>query len=159
MQNVVIRDYTPDDKEMVERINRKGLGGKGAISRQDLFENELNALHEGKGVCHVAEIEGEVVGFIWMWQDTELLSGMFHEGVNVNDTLYVYAFAVDPPFRGKGVDRMLIADAERTAAEFGRSRILLDIEEDREAIRWFSSNGYVMKSAQIWMVKDLDPED
>lgn len=57
-------------------------------------------------------------------------------------TVRVYGVAVRPELQGKGVGRLLMAQAEAVAADRGADRIVLECHHDAALRRWYEALGF-----------------
>lgn len=101
----------------------------------------------------VAEVEGEVVGFVFCQDMAEQPSRfVFPE---VRDMAYLLYLAVDEAFRGQGIARALIRACEALARKWGRTGLLLDVSEDNPALRLYERLGFERLGAQVFLRKRL----
>lgn len=84
----------------------------------------------GRGVIHVADVAGDVIGLIVMWAEP--------------DHYYVDNIAVDPTHQCSGVGAMLIEAAEAAARMAGRDEIRLHTNETMTSnIGYYQRRGFV----------------
>lgn len=90
-------------------------------------------VREGRAVCLVAEVDGQVAGDAVM---------LLRRG---SRSARLYSVAVDPAYRRSGIGTALMAEAERLAALSGHDVIRLEVREDNAAaIRRYLAIGYAM---------------
>ena len=83
-----------------------------------------------RGVVHVATIDGDVVGLMVMWAES--------------DHFYLDNIAVDPARRGMGVGSFLLDQVEVAARAAGRQEIRLYTHEKMtENLDYYPRRGYV----------------
>jgi ribosomal protein S18 acetylase RimI-like enzyme len=88
-------------------------------------------LKQGHAVTHVAEIGGEIVGYVMT---------LFSRGTSM---ARIYSIAVDPVARGRGAGRLLVETAEQAASRAECRDIRLEIRRDNKAsIATFTGLGY-----------------
>jgi len=73
------------------------------------------------------------------------------------DEYYISNIAIHPRFRGAGLGRELIFEAEKNAKIIGVKRMILDVEKDNlEAIGFYKKLGYIkIKDFQISLQQDV----
>ena len=114
----VVRPAGPVDLAAVERIERACFSDP--WSRGALF-GELQA--DAMRLPLVAEIAGEVCGFLMAWR--------------VVDQLHVLNIAAAPGVRRRGVGTALLLEAARRARAEGLREITLEVRESNDAARDF----------------------
>ena len=114
----VVRPAGPADLAAVERIERASFGDP--WSRGALF-GELQA--DAMRLPLVAEIAGEVCGFLMAWR--------------VVDQLHVLNIAASPAVRRRGVGTALLLEAARLARGGGLREITLEVRAGTTAARGF----------------------
>jgi ribosomal protein S18 acetylase RimI-like enzyme len=120
----------------------------------------------------VAEVEGEVIGFIvletpaapraddgrWLWHALQLNNGIFgalrgmllmlliDNDHQVNgDEIYIEMLGVDPAWRGQGIARHLIVHAEAMACQQGLNQLALAVVNDNiPAIHLYEKMGFTV---------------
>lgn len=101
----------------------------------------------------VAEIDGEIVGFVFcrdMQEDTNRF--VFPQA---HKTVYILYLLVDEAFRGQGIAHILLHACEDLAREWGRIGIFLDIADDNPALKLFNDLGFERLGAQVFMRKEI----
>jgi ribosomal protein S18 acetylase RimI-like enzyme len=82
----------------------------------------------GRRVLLVAEVEGKVVGQIFLQVDSALAGG---DGRSA----YLYALRVRPEFRNRGIGTELVREAEAILRQRGFTRALISVARDNDAAR------------------------
>ena len=119
-----IRDATPADRVTLERIARESFDGVRALLA-------VRGLRRARPLV-VAEEGGTLVGFL----EGRLLRGRTRIG-------HVYAVAVDPRMRRRGVGRRLVGEALRRFDAGGATRIVASVPRDHEPSRsLFAASGF-----------------
>lgn len=110
-----------------------------------LAENEPY-IDELGGAILVAEVAGEVAGTLLMAY--EIADAFIRP--ELRPVAHVLDLCVDARFRGQGIGRALLGEAERLAREAGRSALLIGavIDNDR-AIALYESAGYQKRSVEL----------
>jgi ribosomal protein S18 acetylase RimI-like enzyme len=89
----------------------------------DAHADIARALTHANSTVMTARLDGAIVGAVMVGHDG-------HRG-------WVYYLAVDPPMRGRGYGRMLIAAAERWLIARGIPKVMLMVRPDNAAVRAF----------------------
>jgi len=157
--NYVIREMAPSDAEAVARLARlfepvstTVLQG---IAAEDVATWVKEHLAKPEWAGFVAEVEGEVVGFVFCQDMAQQTTKSVFVFPQVLDTVYLLYLAVDEAFRGRGVARALIRACEERARSWGRSGLLLDVAEDNPALRLYRRLGFDRLGAQVFLRKQL----
>lgn len=106
------------------------IGRRYGFERGAMTRNLEGSLAKG-GELFVAEIEGELAGFVWMDR-----RGAF------SSAPYLRLVAVDGRLRGAGVGASLLAEFERRGAEVGRDYCLLVSDFNSAAQAFYERHGY-----------------
>jgi ribosomal protein S18 acetylase RimI-like enzyme len=114
-----------------------------------LAENEPYIAEQG-GAMLVAEADGRVVGTLLMSFEEE---DAFVRP-DLRNSAHVLDLCVDEDFRGRGIGRLLLAEAERIAA--GRSALLIGaIAGNERALGLYESAGFRRQAVEL--LKPLRP--
>ncbi len=71
--------------------------------------------------------------------------------------LNIHDLAVAPEYRGKGIGEMLLAAAEKKAAETGCCKVTLEVREDNRARSLYERQGFSYgEPVMLFMSKELD---
>jgi ribosomal protein S18 acetylase RimI-like enzyme len=158
---ISIRPMEPRDREAVAALlldlNRveNALTGDRHVTpgagHDCLAENEPYIAEQG-GAMLVAEAGRRVVGTLLMSFEEE---DAFVRP-DLRNSAHVLDLCVDEGFRGRGIGRLLLAEAERIAREAGRSALLIGaIAGNERAIGLYESAGFRRQAVE--MLKPLRP--
>jgi len=133
LENVNIRTLKAEDLEAIVKIDKKVLGE----DRKDYWERKLKLMnHKSSQVSLVAEVEGEVVGFIlgdvsgWEFGVPETIGWM--------DTI-----GVDPAYQKKGVATTLARELIKNLKGIGvRTIYTLVSWNDWDLLQFFHAMGF-----------------
>jgi len=133
---VLIRAGTPADAEAAARVHVASWAAASAFEGPSL-ERRLD-LHRRFPASFVAEIDGEVVGFVGVGASNDPdAEGELH-------TIYVH-----PGHWGTGVGRELIEAGESRLRELGYGRVVLWVEAGNErAQRFYEAAGWAADGEQ-----------
>jgi len=152
-----IREMVPTDADAVvqlaglfEPVSTTVFQG---IEAEDIAAWVREHLARPEWAGFVAEVEGEVVGFVFC-QDMEGQPSRF-VFPQAQEMAYLLYLAVDEAFRGKGIARELIRACENLARTWGRTGLLLDVAEDNPALRLYKRLGFKRLGAQVFLSKPL----
>ena len=107
-----------------------------------------NFFSDGENVIYVAEIEGEIVGYISV-------------EVHREDRVFIYIddFSVSKEYRGNGIGNALLNEAEKYASSLSIPVSSLHVEKSNErALYFYSRNGYKVFDNQenrLLLIKEL----
>ena len=152
-----IREMVATDAEAVEQL--AGLFEPVSttvfqgIEAEDVVAWVREHLAKPKWAGFVAEVEGEVVGFVFCQDMAEQPSRFVFP--DVREMAYLLYLAVDEAFRGQGVARALIRACEKLARTWGRSGLLLDVAEDNPALRLYEQLCFERIGALVFLRKPL----
>ena len=137
---IVIRQLRQDDAEAVRELDGQILGPDRSTTWDEYVERflrvaDLEALILPPWGCHVAEVEGSVVGFILAeWQTT---------GYGLPPGARIVSVAVHPDYRSRGVGRKLVEGLARECAASGLGQIFSVLRADDERdIRFLEACGF-----------------
>lgn len=137
MNNILVRKVTPEDFEDIFILNL-ALGY--SYLKENLRERIQYILDNTKDVILVAEIKGEVVGYI---------HASPYELMYFDSLMNILGFVVKEEQRGIGIGQRLITELERIAKESGFTGIRLTSGSTRiDAHRFYEKHGYVNKKEQ-----------
>ncbi len=141
---MVIRSVEPSDAVDVAALSGE-LGY--ASSVEDVETRMDHLLRKPSHGFMVAEVDGHVVGFITF----EKYEIVYHDpGVNVT------GLVVKEEFRGRGIGKALLAEAEAYARKSGLAYVRLNSGSQRvEAHRFYRNNGYGHEKDQKRFLKEL----
>jgi RimJ/RimL family protein N-acetyltransferase len=127
----VIRPGTPEDAEATARVHVESWAAAYTLEGPTL-EQRLD-LHRRSPPSFVAEVDGEVVGFVGVGPSRDADA----EGE-------LYTIYVHPDHWGSGVGRGLIRAGERRMCELGYGRVVLWVLAGNErAERFYKSAGWI----------------
>lgn len=140
--NAVIRRYAETDhaavRDLFVRINQE-------LAPPELREAfaryvEVSLVNE---IDRLAEYYGEKSGAFFVAYDANALAGMFGvEGVGT-PSAELRRMYVDRPYRGSGLARTMLAEAERICREAGTSMMTLSTSElQQAALAFYRKSGY-----------------
>jgi GNAT superfamily N-acetyltransferase len=117
-------------------------------------EHLLAKCHESAGRIFVAEMEGDIVGFVCVLAraDSGSLTEKFREHAYVTDLVVL------PAHRGTGIGHNLLRTAEEYVASLGSSELAVDVLAANDAaLRFYGESGY--RTAEVHLVKKLGKRD
>lgn len=130
MCEINIRDYSPEDRQIVEQFlfdfqNREqalepDLYLSGSEIAGPYLDSLLDECRESNGKLLMAELAGKPAGYV-CFSDEPLVF------FDPKTFLRVWDLYVSPEFRGAGVGRALLAAAEAAAAERGHHSVILNV--------------------------------
>jgi len=122
---IIAEEFIPGEAENYKRIE---------VLKQALRNPNYELL--------VAELEGEVVGFIDQW--------VIHDFVHGAKLGYVHSLYVSPEHRKKGIASKLLQEAMKNARDMGVSEIHITTRFDNKpAINLYRKHGLVRKHLQL----------
>nr|WP_299173870.1 GNAT family N-acetyltransferase [uncultured Allomuricauda sp.] len=161
MNDVVIREITPEDNERVATLVREvllemGVPKVGSAYADKALDDMYTAYDVPRAIYYVAELAGEIMGCAGIAQLEN------YEG-NICELQKMY---VSPKARGKGIGAKLISICEGKAKEFGFDQCYLETMPYMEAAqKLYNKQGYEYLDARIgdtghyacpvWMIKKL----
>ena len=102
-------------------------------------------------VCYTATVANRVVGFCWMTNNQRYISEIAYTVRLEAGTAWVYACAVDPDFRGKGVYPAMLGQIGESLFGHGILRIRIDVESDNTAsISGIEKAGFRRRGHILW---------
>jgi ribosomal protein S18 acetylase RimI-like enzyme len=101
--------------------------------------------------CRLVERDGEVIGMLVafpMKVDAEYVETdpvlVPYSVLEEDESYYICGMAIEPPHRGQGIGRQLLAEAERSARALRFSKLsLIVFEQNAGALRLYERSGYV----------------
>jgi len=152
-----IREMVPTDAKAVaqlaglfEPVSTTVFQG---IEAEDIAAWVREHLAKPEWAGFVAEVEGEVVGFVFC-QDMVGQPSRF-VFPQVQEMVYLLYLSVDEAFRGRGIARVLIRACEKLARTWGRTGLLLDVAEDNPALRLYERLSFERIGALVFLRKPL----
>jgi ribosomal protein S18 acetylase RimI-like enzyme len=122
----------------------------GDESNNLLIEEITKPVNSGYGEIFVAEEMGQIIGFISFNTDIKNMEGIFAK-VQV---VYVSDIVVQKYHRGKGVGKLLLAEAENYARLKGIKYLKLVLfDKNISAKKFYESNGF--ENYEVTMLKEL----
>ncbi len=119
--SIVIRAARADDLEAMEW---EGEYRRYRVVYQRAYAESLR----GRRVLLVAELQGLIIGQIFVQVDSTLAAGR-------GGAAYLYALRVRPEYRGRGIGTALVREAEALLRERGFARALISVAKDNDAAR------------------------
>lgn len=159
----MIREYRPEDAAQLEarnvelqdfqrRIDPYQLDGQTLAPRYVAYMFERCAETDGK--VFVAELDGQVVGFISVWAKVKATA--------IEEEAYEFAYvsdlAVMPDYRGRGIGKALLRAAEDYAVEQGATILRLGVLAKNEVARKLYHD-YGFEERIIALTKNLRAKD
>jgi len=149
MSDVSFRRATPDDAEEILDIKREAIEDLEHWQysteqvevwkpKDDYVRTFEQAIDDDQFVVHVAEVDGEIVGY---------------GALNVPDER-IDAVYVRPDFHGEGIATALVKHLE-LSAEF-QGIVELDIIAARNAVPFYESVGYWQLDDEVATIEDVD---
>jgi len=130
--SVVVRRAVMGDLEALWEIERECFSAAEAFLRAEI----AYLLEASEGVSLVAEVDGEVVGFV---------AGLIERRGDGGRVGHVYTLDVRAGHRRKGVASRLLDGLERAFAERGIAACILEVRVDNvAALRLYSGRGYAV---------------
>jgi len=118
---LIIRQASADDLPSLEW---EGEYRRYRLVYQRAYADSLR----GRRILLVAEVEGRVVGQIFLQVDSAFAGG---DG----RAAYLYALRVRPENRNRGIGTELVREAESVLRQRGFSRVLISVAQDNDAAR------------------------
>lgn len=147
---MTIRRATKIDIEHWSRMRNSLWPDSSATNTLEInkyFSNELRDIQE----CFLVEENGRPVGFI------ELNFRNYAEGSNNSKVPYVEGWYIDENFRGRGLGKSLMAEAEKWAKENGFSELASDVEiENITSISVHKKLGFEETDRIVCFLKQLN---
>ena len=148
-EKITIRPATPEDRSTILSFVTQlsdfefplydGLR-PGAESAKEYFEKTQRAGEGNQGQAFIAECDGEPVGFVWLRQDEDK-DVLLRPDARLR--CYITDIYVVPAFRGHGVGRLLLDEAERYCRSLGLERLQLHvIASNRQARKAYEAQGF-----------------
>lgn len=145
MDSLLIRRVTPGDFEDIFVLN---LGMGYTYPKENLRERIQYIQDNTKDIILVAEIKGEVVGYI---------HASPYELMYFDSLMNILGFVVKEEKRGTGIGHELITKLEKIAKENGFTGIRLTSGSTRaDAHRFYGNHGYINKKEQKNFSKIFD---
>lgn len=137
-----IRIARPEDSIAIAEITAEGLGYDCV---PEIIAQNIAALDSSHARLFVAEVDGEVVGFV---------EPQVYEAVYFLPLVNILGLAVRESHRGMGIGKALMEAAEGWAKEIGATGVRLNSGADRTNAHAFYRNiGYEAKKQQIRFLK------
>ena len=137
-----IRIARPEDSIAIAEITAEGLG---YVCAPEIIAQNIVALDSSHARLFVAEVDGEVVGFV---------EPQVYEAVYFLPLVNILGLAVRESHRGTGIGKALMEAAENWAKEIGATGVRLNSGADRTNAHAFYRNiGYEAKKQQIRFLK------
>ena len=148
--NATLRIAKPGDRAGWEKL-RSRLWPECPLERHRL---EIEQLLAGSGVVALASVGKELVGL------AEVSVRVDHvEGTTSAPVAYLEGWYVAEKFRGQGIGRVLLAFAEKWAAEHGFQELASDAElANANSIRLHKTVGFREAGRSVHFVKSLTRE-
>lgn len=103
-----------------------------------IYRRAMEEAQRGRRILFVAEIEGEIVGQIFIQ-----LSHHRSRPKGMSSTGYLQSFRIKPPFRNIGIGTRLICQAEEALKERGYKRAIIAVaQHNQDAQRLYERHGY-----------------
>jgi ribosomal protein S18 acetylase RimI-like enzyme len=112
----------------------------------------MDDARQGRRILFVAEIEGEIVGQIFVQ-----ISHHRSSQEDISRTGYLQSFRIKLPFRNRGIGTRLIYQAEEALKERGFTRAIIAVAQDnQDAHRLYERHGYSVFSEDpgVWSFID-----
>lgn len=139
-----IRIARPADSIAIAEITAEGLGYD---CTPEMIAQNIAALDSSHARLFVAEVDGEVVGFV---------EPQVYEAVYFPSLVNILGLAVRESHRGMGIGKALMEAAENWAKESGATGVRLNSGADRTNAHAFYRNiGYEVKKQQIRFLKEF----
>ena len=119
--SLVIREARAEDLEAME--------WEGEYRRyRVVYQRAYAEMLRGRRVLLVAELQGQVIGQIFVQVDSTLTGGG-------GRAAYLYALRVRPTYRNRGIGTELVREAESLLRQRGFGRALISVAKDNDAAR------------------------
>ncbi len=130
---------TPENKDKLSELRSRIDKDK---SKEKLV-HEAEKYAEGEGrVAFISEQEGTTTGFVEIILDEELPVGA-SEISNLNELAHLARIGVTEEYRGRGIGKKLLAEAEEWAKQEGKKGMWLDyLTTNDRAQHLYASAGY-----------------
>ncbi len=131
---VEVAPAQPQDRRAVAHLVRAELG-YASLDEERLLGRIARMDADSAYSVHVAKLDGRIVGFVACQRGIALERD--------GDTLRILALAVDRASQCKGVGSALLAEAEKRAASFSASAVVLSSGAQRTAAHeFYQKRGY-----------------
>jgi predicted N-acetyltransferase YhbS len=145
MENMTIRKAAPGDGPSIQAISVQALGTDSRYPEQMAEQRLREALTVETNAVYVAEIEGQIVGYIY---------GIDYIHLYTDPMKYVMALAVDPFYHGRGIGKSLLQTLEDWAKEEGSAGMFLISGMDRTGAHAFYQHcGYTLRKEEKNYIK------
>lgn len=160
---VIIRAYRPGDAEAVEqcitelqdaerRLEADRVEGQAIAQRYRL--DLLRSCEEKTGQLSVAEDQGVVIGLVCAWLEREPETYLS----TLTEYAYISDIVVLPAYRGHGVGRALLRQAERFATAHGAEILRINVlARNTPAAGLYRTVGF--REYEVTLIKSLQPTE
>lgn len=143
--NLNVRKAIPQDSNAIREISRTAMGYDCTV---EIVWNRLCSMDDIREAVYVAELDGNIVGFI----HAETYKLLYSEAM-VN----ILGIAVDSQYRRHGAGKALLHQVENWAKSRGINTVRLNSGAARkDAHRFYEALGYMDRKEQIRLIKTLD---
>ncbi len=149
MKTPTIRPHRPEDRAALidaliglQEFERSLHDSRraGAEIAEPYFDRLLQRLTESSGMIFVAELDGEVIGFVACRVNHD---DFLIQTPDANTHGYISDLEVNPHYRGNGVAAFLLEAAERYLSNCGVARIRVDtLANNESALKAYQKFGF-----------------
>lgn len=144
IDKVNIRQVTIDDLDLVAKVEKICFPNSEAASKESL-EQRINVFASS---FFVAEIDGEIIGFIngCITNETTIFDELYKDSsLHIPDGYYQTIFGLDvmPEYQNQGIAAKLMNYMIKTSKESGRKGVILTCK--KKLIHYYEKFGYVNK--------------
>lgn len=141
MENITIRNYTQEDREVVAKIFMTEYN-KAPYNEEWTKESSLDKIEDYSHGCQIfiAEYEKKILGFI-------IINHFLYDAGLKG---WVYEIVVDSEHQNKGIGTLLMNKAEKYFREKNIKSIELFAHNKSHSIRLYSNIGYNKTEYAIW---------
>lgn len=145
MKNVLIRKLKKDDTEAIVKIYAAIIRSAPEANFKGLIEHHAGSSQD---VCYVAELDGQVVGF--------MISYVLTLGFGIEKSAWIATLGVDPEHMGQGIGEGLAKEIFKLYKSMGITTVYTSVRWDStDLLSFFKTLGFD-RSDFINLRKELD---
>jgi ribosomal protein S18 acetylase RimI-like enzyme len=145
VKNVLIRKLKKDDTEAIVKIYAAIIRTAPEANFKDLIEHHAGSSQD---VCYVAELDGNVVGF--------MISYVLTLGFGIEKSAWIATLGVDPEHMGQGIGESLAKEIFKLYKSMGITTVYTSVRWDStDLLSFFKTLGFD-RSDFINLRKELD---
>lgn len=156
MSKILVREYQPGDREAVERyifelqedeyVRRPHFWSNPEKVRGVYLDNVFKSIDSNNSKIFVAVLEDKTVG----WMIVRVVTEDEHSpDIALKSYGYIPELTVLREYKGRGVGKALLKEAEEFIKSKGLEWIELDVSEGNSALEFYLKSGYKVKSIRL----------